>query len=586
MSFMHQEVKYRGQEPVLNWSPSHAQPRPGLLEASQCVKRMHQKPKVSIPAVLSCSSDGGIQCVDAVSSPIRKLMAHTVYEIAHCGLDLNKPKLVTCIVGTKHTKTDFFCHVFKCDSKDQAARIVKAVAQSCTQAYQRRQQQQKKVSPQPQRSQTMQQPVRSNVTEDRVKAHIRSSIRRRTVSGPTRQGKPNPQLTDSWFRPSMLRGEVNSILRAGQVGDFIIRESQSRANSYAIAVQIGSNIWTALIISVPTGGFQLGEKGGVTFNTLPELVLWYSEKPIMNNASGYPMTLRLPQDTQYIDEVAPTSSPARQPSTRIAHWRESTRGGPASSPSSASTGARRGPPIPASDSESEEEAGPEATAAEERDAFERIMNNTGPACGWPESSDEEDDGLAFVPGVRRNMSEKEAFELFLNAGTYDVTDDGQFVRLDDIEAAVVELSGDEAPTGLTVYEDSAFNVSGGPQAAATGGFSDDEDDTPAPPSAAPPSASGSNMSVEVLADAIFEKCDTDPSEMLSGASVRPILLTSGLEVNTLGIIWSEIDEDRSGWIDKDQLCLILGMISQVQQGEEPDLESLDPDTIPAPKMNF
>eukprot|EP00049_Salpingoeca_infusionum_P003364 m.65975 g.65975 ORF g.65975 m.65975 type:complete len:222 (+) comp12086_c0_seq2:1422-2087(+) len=194
--------------------------------------------------------------------------------------------------------------------------------------------------------------------------------------------------------------------------------------------------------------------------------------------------------------------------------------------------------------------------------------------------------LLLALSVRRNMSEKEAFELFLNAGTYDVTDDGQFVRLDDIEAAVVELSGDEAPTGLTVYEDSAFNVSGGPQAAATGGFSDDEDDTPAPPSAAPPSASGSNMSVEVLADAIFEKCDTDPSEMLSGASVRPILLTSGLEVNTLGIIWSEIDEDRSGWIDKDQLCLILGMISQVQQGEEPDLESLDPDTIPAPKMNF
>jgi hypothetical protein len=78
----------------------------------------------------------------------------------------------------------------------------------------------------------------------------------------------------------------------------------------------------------------------------------------------------------------------------------------------------------------------------------------------------------------------------------------------------------------------------------------------------------------------------------------------------------EVDSERQGKIDFDQLCLILGLISQAQQGasglllhspplfcltrsaqtpaarlpllrttgQEPDLVTMDPETTPPPKM--
>lgn len=46
----------------------------------------------------------------------------------------------------------------------------------------------------------------------------------------------------------------------------------------------------------------------------------------------------------------------------------------------------------------------------------------------------------------------------------------------------------------------------------------------------------------------------------------------------------EVDQDRRGKIDYDQLCLILGLISQIQRGEEMSLETLDPDEVIAPKV--
>ena len=48
--------------------------------------------------------------------------------------------------------------------------------------------------------------------------------------------------------------------------------------------------------------------------------------------------------------------------------------------------------------------------------------------------------------------------------------------------------------------------------------------------------------------------------------------------------WMEVDQDRRGKIDYDQLCLILGLISQIQRGEEMSLETLDPDSVIAPKV--
>ena len=45
-------------------------------------------------------------------------MRSSVYEIAHCGVDVSRPRLFTCIIGTKGENAQFFCHVFKCESKD------------------------------------------------------------------------------------------------------------------------------------------------------------------------------------------------------------------------------------------------------------------------------------------------------------------------------------------------------------------------------------------------------------------------------------------------------------------------------------
>lgn len=49
--------------------------------------------------------------------------------------------------------------------------------------------------------------------------------------------------------------------------------------------------------------------------------------------------------------------------------------------------------------------------------------------------------------------------------------------------------------------------------------------------------------------------------------------TTGLDVNTLGTIWMEVDNERRGKIDFDQLCLILGLISQAQNGTIGEKES-------------
>ncbi len=44
-------------------------------------------------------------------------MRNSVYEIAHCGVDVSRPQMVTVIVGTKGSSPQFFCHVFKAESK-------------------------------------------------------------------------------------------------------------------------------------------------------------------------------------------------------------------------------------------------------------------------------------------------------------------------------------------------------------------------------------------------------------------------------------------------------------------------------------
>ena len=52
----------------------------------------------------------------------------------------------------------------------------------------------------------------------------------------------------------------------------------------------------------------------------------------------------------------------------------------------------------------------------------------------------------------------------------------------------------------------------------------------------------------------------------------------------IGTIWMEVDQDRRGKIDFDQFTLILGLISQVQAGFQPNLDVINLDIIEPPYL--
>jgi hypothetical protein len=60
-------------------------------------------------------------------------------------------------------------------------------------------------------------------------------------------------------------------------------------------------------------------------------------------------------------------------------------------------------------------------------------------------------------------------------------------------------------------------------------------------------------------------------------------MKSGLDISVLGKAWTEVDQDRRGKISKEQLALILGLLSQAQLGQPVSLETLNPD-VPPPNI--
>jgi hypothetical protein len=75
-------------------------------------------------------------CIIVRPTHSQTVMKNSVYEIAHCGVDVSLPKMFTVIVGNKGEKSTFFCHIFKCESKEAASRVTVAVANACTKAFQ------------------------------------------------------------------------------------------------------------------------------------------------------------------------------------------------------------------------------------------------------------------------------------------------------------------------------------------------------------------------------------------------------------------------------------------------------------------
>eukprot|EP00047_Mylnosiga_fluctuans_P013755 m.33155 g.33155 ORF g.33155 m.33155 type:complete len:512 (+) comp5078_c0_seq1:47-1582(+) len=508
MSFMH-EVKYRGCIQITGWAPSHAQPRPGLVEANAALKRLLAQDKHSTLCVLSASSEMGLKCVDTSFNPPKVVMSNTISEIAHCNVDVSKPEFFTCIVGGGKSGPDqlFFCHVFKCQNKETANKITRAVASACTLAYQAHLDRQRGSAPPPTHAAP---PPSGNFSRGTPPSHgpdsrqsfqrsVRGTIQRQSIRA---QASPYggvplvPKLTDAWFRPSMGRQDVANILKDSRPGDFIIRESQTQPGDYALAVQTGNNVWTGLIINTPAG-LQIGRNGTAQFNELTDLVQYYMANTFMEDAFGQPLYLRLPYD----------QGPAGPRDNRPAF---------------------KNPPMFAAGGGGgfgEEEASPM------------------PACGWPES-DGEEDAPSFLGGGggggkkagNELMDEKDAFESIMNGG----------ITEDHIHAGV-----DLADVGRAL------------DAASSG-------------------SPGKGDGLHSYSRDLYATLPVDGENFLDGKDARDVLMRSGLDTQTLGTIWMEVDQERRGKIDQDQFTLILGLISQAQSGLPVSLEALNVDAIDPP----
>lgn len=482
MSFMH-EVKYKGSMAV-PFVPTHAQPRPGLVEANAALKQLHQQERPSTICVLSVSADMGIKCVDTSFNPPKVVMSNAITEIAHCGVDVSRSEYVSCIVGSKAgTDTAFFCHFFKCTNKDTANKVARAIASACTLAFQARVDQSGPpggaAAPGFQRG----------ASKGDVKQSFQKSVKATSQRHSIRTSSGNvvalvPKLTDAWFRPSMSRTEVNAVLKGARVGDFIVRESSTQPGDYAVAVQLGEdNIWVGLLISTPEG-FQVGKMGSVRFPEITDFVLHFMSNELVKDARGNPVCLRLPQDTSSSQERRPTfkNPPAF--------------GAPGGSP-------------------------------------EKFTSAAGPAFGWP--SDEEEES----PKVSSRKSSGSAKP----RGPPAQDDDDEKAAFDAIMNGTLQLEvGDEH--------------------AKTQG-----DET-----------------LESYARELFSTISVDDDGCVDGREVRGVLMRSGLDVQVLGQIWQDVDQEQRGKVDFDQFTLILGLISQAQAGFTPSLDSLDIDSVPPPVL--
>jgi hypothetical protein len=107
----------------------------------------------------------------------------------------------------------------------------------------------------------------------------------------------------------------------------------------------------------------------------------------------------------------------------------------------------------------------------------------------------------------------------------------------------------------------------------------------------------------------------DGDGFLEGKEARGVLMRSGLDVQTLGTIWAEVDHERRGKVrsvmicppartrlflllfsflssltrcaqlDAEQFALILGLISDAQAGKAPSLATVNLDDAALPKLS-
>ncbi|EFO26685.2 EF hand family protein, partial [Loa loa] len=67
-------------------------------------------------------------------------------------------------------------------------------------------------------------------------------------------------------------------------------------------------------------------------------------------------------------------------------------------------------------------------------------------------------------------------------------------------------------------------------------------------------------------EASFQQADSDQDGFVSGADVRDILLATGIEQNTLALLWSLVDLKKNGMLNLEQFSLIMYLIENHKQG--------------------
>lgn len=105
-----------------------------------------------------------------------------------------------------------------------------------------------------------------------------------------------PALFDySWYRPDLPREEAARKLKGQVVGTFFVRESSSQPGCYAIAMVSEKNkIWNGLVTPSVTNDGRVLYKLFVKqkFESLPELVEYYTQHPVTTGPSGNKLCLK------------------------------------------------------------------------------------------------------------------------------------------------------------------------------------------------------------------------------------------------------------------------------------------------------
>ncbi|VDP15265.1 unnamed protein product [Onchocerca flexuosa] len=80
-------------------------------------------------------------------------------------------------------------------------------------------------------------------------------------------------------------------------------------------------------------------------------------------------------------------------------------------------------------------------------------------------------------------------------------------------------------------------------------------------------------------EATFKQADTDQDGFVSGADVRDIFLATGIQQNTLALLWSLVDMKKNGMLNLEQFALIMYLIENHKRGR-PVPSVLPPNLIP------